>query len=35
MPLAVRFQKKLRLAPGVIATDGVDEILVVCRRRDR
>ena len=35
LPLAVRFQKKLRLAPGVIATDGVDEILVVCRRRDR
>ena len=35
MPLAVRFQKKLRLAPGVIATDGVDEILLVCRRHDR
>jgi SAM-dependent methyltransferase len=33
MPLAVRFQKKLRLAPGVIDTDRVDEILVVCRRR--
>jgi hypothetical protein len=33
MPLAVRFQKRLRLAPGVIATDAVDEILVVCRRR--
>ena len=32
MPLAVRFQKKLRLAPGVIPTDKVDEILVVCRR---
>jgi SAM-dependent methyltransferase len=32
MPLAVRFQKKLRLTPGVIATDAVDEILVVCRR---
>jgi SAM-dependent methyltransferase len=32
MPLAMRFQKKLRLAPGVIATDRVDEILVVCRR---
>ena len=32
MPLAVRFQKKLALAPGVIATDKVDEILVVCRR---
>jgi SAM-dependent methyltransferase len=34
MPLAVRFQKKLRLAPGLIATGDVDEILVVCRRRD-
>jgi SAM-dependent methyltransferase len=32
MPLALRFQKKLALAPGVIATDKVDEILVVCRR---
>jgi len=32
MPLAVRFQKKLRLAPGVIPTDKVDEILLVCRR---
>ena len=32
MPLAVRFQKKLALAPGVIATDKVNEILVVCRR---
>ena len=35
MPLAVRFQKKLRLTPGVIATDNVDEILVVCRRLGR
>ena len=35
MPLAVRFQKKLQLAPGVIATDNVGEILVVCRRCDR
>jgi SAM-dependent methyltransferase len=32
MPLALRFQKKLALAPGVLATDGVDEILLVCRR---
>ena len=32
MPLAVRFQKKLELVPGVIATDKVDEILAVCRR---
>ncbi len=34
MPLAVRFQKKLRLVPGVIETDRVNEILLVCRRRD-
>lgn len=32
MPLGLRFQKKLRLAPGMIATDGVDEIFLVCRR---
>ena len=32
MPLGLRFQKKLQLAPGMIATDGVDEILLVCRR---
>ncbi len=30
--LGLRFQKELRLAPGMIATDGVDEILLVCRR---
>ena len=29
------FQKKLQLAPGVVETGNVDEILVVCRRRDR
>jgi len=32
MPLGLRFQKELRLAPGMIATDEVDEILLVCRR---
>jgi SAM-dependent methyltransferase len=32
MRLGLRFQKELRLAPGMIATDGVDEILLVCRR---
>jgi SAM-dependent methyltransferase len=32
MPLGLRFQKQLQLAPGMIATDGVDEILLVCRR---
>ena len=32
MPLAVRFQEKLTLAPGMIATDKVDEILLVCRK---
>jgi SAM-dependent methyltransferase len=32
MQLGLRFQKALRLMPGMIATDGVDEILLVCRR---
>src|SRR5271168_2729657 len=30
--LGLRFQKELRFAPGMTATDGVDEILLVCRR---
>lgn len=32
MPLGLRFQTKLNLAPGMIAPDRVDEILLVCRR---
>jgi SAM-dependent methyltransferase len=32
MQLGLRFQKELRLTPGMIATDNVDEILLVCRR---
>jgi SAM-dependent methyltransferase len=32
MQLGLWFQKGLRLAPGMIATDDVDEILLVCRR---
>jgi SAM-dependent methyltransferase len=32
MPLGLRFQKELRLRPGMIPTDGVDEVLLVCRR---
>jgi SAM-dependent methyltransferase len=32
MQLGLWFQKELRLAPGMIATDDVDEILIVCRR---
>jgi SAM-dependent methyltransferase len=35
MPLGLRFQKQLRLAPGMIATDAVDEILLVCRKDTR
>jgi SAM-dependent methyltransferase len=35
MPLGLRFQKRLRFAPGMIATEGVDEILLVCRRGAR
>ena len=32
MPLALRFQTELQLAPGLIAMDEVDEILLVCRK---
>jgi len=32
MPLGLRFQKELQLSPGMIPTDGVDEVLLVCRR---
>jgi len=32
MPLGLRFQRALQLTPGMIATDGVDEVLLVCRR---
>jgi SAM-dependent methyltransferase len=32
MPLALRFQKKLALVPGMIRTENVDEILLVCRK---
>jgi SAM-dependent methyltransferase len=35
MPLGLRFQKELKLAPGMIAPDAVDEILLVCRRDTR
>ena len=31
MPLGLRFQKALQLFPVIIATDEVDEILLVCR----
>lgn len=33
MPLGLRFQKELHVVPGMIATDEVDEILLVCRKR--
>jgi len=33
MPLGVRFQKKLALAPGMIDATGVDEVLLVCRKQ--
>jgi SAM-dependent methyltransferase len=35
MPLALRFQKKLAIVPGVIETDGVDAILLVCGKEER
>jgi SAM-dependent methyltransferase len=33
MPLALRFQKRLAYSPGMITTDNVDEVLLVCRKR--
>jgi SAM-dependent methyltransferase len=35
MPLGHFFQKRLTFGPGLIDTDGVDEIVLVCRRRRR
>jgi SAM-dependent methyltransferase len=35
MPLGILLQKRLRFGPGLISTDGVDEVLLVCRRRGR
>lgn len=35
MPLGIIFQKRLKFGPGLIDTKGVDEILLVCRRRRR
>jgi SAM-dependent methyltransferase len=32
MPLSVRFQKKLKLVPGMLDATGIDELLLVCRR---
>ncbi len=34
MPLALRFERKLALTPGLVDLDRADEILLVCRRRD-
>lgn len=33
LPFGLRFQNKLALKDGMIETDGVDEILLVCRKR--
>jgi SAM-dependent methyltransferase len=33
MPLGLFFQKKLKLQPGMIATEGVDEVLLICRKQ--
>ncbi len=32
MPLGVRFQKPLTLAPGFVDAENIDEVLLVCRR---
>ena len=34
MPLALRFERKLALTPGLVDLDRADEILLVCRRGD-
>jgi len=33
MPLALHFQKALTLTPGMIATEQVDEVLLICRKK--
>ena len=33
MPLGLRFQKPLKLSPGMVDTEGVDDVFLVCRRR--
>ncbi len=33
MPIGMRFQKKLLLCPGMIDAEGVDEVLLVCRKQ--
>ena len=33
MPLGLYFQKPLELVPGMVATEGVDEVLLVCRKK--
>jgi SAM-dependent methyltransferase len=35
MPLGMRFQKKLVLTSGMLAAQGVDEVLLVCRKENR
>ena len=32
LPLLARLQKPLVLVPGMVATEGVDEVLLICRR---
>ena len=32
MPLAVRFEKELTFAPGMLETEGVEEVLLLCRK---
>jgi hypothetical protein len=32
MPLGLLLQKRLQFSPGLIDTNGVDEVLLVCRR---
>jgi SAM-dependent methyltransferase len=35
MPIGLRAQKELKFSPGMMPTDGIDEVLLVCRRQPR
>jgi hypothetical protein len=35
MPLGILFQKRLKFGPGLIEMEGVDEVVLACRRRRR
>ena len=32
MPIGLRFEKPLKLTPGLVDLDAIDEVLLVCRK---